>query len=131
MDRAFVSVKSFHYFNLKKQTFYEQSWPYMVSIFEIASVLMVFLSIPLIKLPCFTSRNRPSTPHPIWDNHGGFKLYNMTIQNNAQETSISIFNMNSEIQPSAPPTLETNIQPSASVMKLDLPPSYDEVMNKH
>jgi hypothetical protein len=36
--------------------------------------------------------------------------------------------MNSEVPLSAPPTLETNVQP---VMKLDLPPSYDEVMNKH
>ena len=76
-----------------------------------------------------------STPQPIWAEHGGFQLHNnciggpTTIQNDPQETSI--FNMNSEVQPSAPPTLETNIQPSASVMKLDLPPSYDEVMKKN
>ena len=78
-----------------------------------------------------------STPQPISAKHGGFQLHNncirvpATIQNNAQETRISIFNMNSEVPPSAPPTFETNVQPSAPVMKLDLPPSYDEVMNKH
>ena len=73
-----------------------------------------------------------STPQPIWAQHGGFQLHNncirgpTTILNDAQETSVSIFNMNSEAQP----TMETNVQPSAPVMKLDLPPSYDEVMNK-
>ena len=78
-----------------------------------------------------------STPQTIWAAHGGFQLHNncirspTTIQNDAQETSISIFNINSEAQPSALPTMETNVQPSAPVMKLDLPPSYDEVMNKH
>ena len=78
-----------------------------------------------------------STPQPISAEHGGFQLHNncirvpTTIQNNTQETRISIFNMNSEVLPSAPPTIETNNQPSAPVMKLDLPPSYDEVMNKH
>ena len=66
-----------------------------------------------------------STPQPIWAQHGGFQLHNncirgpTTTQNDAQETSISIFNINSEVQPSAP------------VMKFDLPPSYDEVMNQH
>ena len=66
-----------------------------------------------------------STPQPIWAQHGGFQLHNncirvpTTTQNDAQETSISIFNVNSAAQSSAP------------VMKFDLPPSYDEVMNKH
>ena len=66
-----------------------------------------------------------STPQPIWAQHGGFQLHNncirgpTTIQNDAQETSISIFNINSEAQP------------SATVLKFDLPPSYDEVMNNH
>ena len=78
-----------------------------------------------------------STTQPMWAQHSGFQLHNncirgpTTIQNNTQETLISIFNMNSEVLPSAPPTIETNNQPSAPVMKLDLPPSYDEVMNKH
>ena len=66
-----------------------------------------------------------STPQPIWAQHGGFQLHNncirgpITIQNDTQETSISIFNIDSEAQPSAP------------VLKFDLPPSYDEVMNNH
>ena len=77
----------------------------------------------------FTSRNRPLTPHPIWAKQGGFKLY-MTIHIDALETSISISNMNSEVHLIAPPIAETNVQPIAPVMKLDLPPSYDEVMNK-
>ena len=78
-----------------------------------------------------------STPQSIWAEHGGFQLHNncirgtTTIQNDAQETPISIFNMNSEVWPIAPPTMETIVQPNAQVMKLDLPPSYDEVMNKY
>ena len=66
-----------------------------------------------------------STPQPISAEHGGFQLHNncirgpTTIQNDAQDTSISIFNINSEAQP------------SATVLKFDLPPSYDEVMNNH
>ena len=65
-----------------------------------------------------------STPQPMWA-QCGFQLHNncirgpTTIQNDAQETSISIFNINSEAQPSTP------------VLKFDLPPSYDEVMNQH
>ena len=104
----------------------------------------LFVNIPMYQRYCtwnqisidsgvfsnFMSRSRPLTPHPIWAKQGGFKLYTK-IQNDAQETSISISNMNSEVQPSAPPNVETNVQPSTPIMKLDLPPSYDEVMNKY
>ena len=54
-----------------------------------------------------------------------FKAFSVPSRDDKSDTTRTTF------IPAPSPTFETNVQPSAPGMKLDLPPSYDEVMNKH